>query len=246
MHVLGGCGVWPAAGQACSGYLVQHDGFILLVDPGYATVPRLLEHMTADAVDAVVVSHGHPDHCADLSPLLRARHLREDPSSTLPVFALPGAVGPVLALDRPGMLDAAYALHDLTPGERFALGPFEVETWSLPHSVPNVGIRVRAGTRTIAYTGDSGPSPHLVPLASGAEVFVAEASFPERVPPDLESHLSSALQAGQTADRAGVGQLVLTHLPPGADPDASVAAARRAFDGEVLIARPGLVVDIAG
>ena len=69
--VLGGCGAWPAAGQACSGYLVEHDGFRLLMDPGYAVAP-LLDPLT---VDAVFVSHGHPDHCADLNPLLRARAL---------------------------------------------------------------------------------------------------------------------------------------------------------------------------
>src|SRR5881296_3762158 len=73
MTVLGGCGAWPAAGQACSGYLVEHDGFRLLVDPGYATLPRLLEQLNADEVDAVFVSHGHPDHCVDLNPLLRPR-----------------------------------------------------------------------------------------------------------------------------------------------------------------------------
>jgi len=68
MPVLGGCGAWPAAGQACSGYLVEHDGFRIVVDPGYATVPRLLERLAADDVDAVLISHGHPDHCADLHP----------------------------------------------------------------------------------------------------------------------------------------------------------------------------------
>jgi ribonuclease BN (tRNA processing enzyme) len=73
ISVLGGCGAWPAAGEACSGYLVEHDGFALLVDPGYATLPRLLGQLRADDVDAVLVSHGHPDHCADLHPLLRAR-----------------------------------------------------------------------------------------------------------------------------------------------------------------------------
>ena len=72
LTVLGGCGAWPAAGQACSGYLVEQDGFRLLVDPGYAIVPRLLELIDAAEVDAVLVSHGHPDHCADLHPLLRA------------------------------------------------------------------------------------------------------------------------------------------------------------------------------
>ena len=72
MTVLGCCGAWPAAGQACGGYLVEYDGFRLLIDPGYATLPRLLRHVAASDVDAVLVSHGHPDHCADLNPLLRA------------------------------------------------------------------------------------------------------------------------------------------------------------------------------
>ena len=53
LTVLGGCGAWPAAGQACSGYLVEHDGFRLLIDPGYATLPRLLQSIDADDVDAV-------------------------------------------------------------------------------------------------------------------------------------------------------------------------------------------------
>jgi ribonuclease BN (tRNA processing enzyme) len=79
LTVLGACGAWPEAGQACSGYLVEHDDFRLVVDLGYATMPRLLERVAADRVDAVVISHGHPDHCADLSPLLRARALRDDP-----------------------------------------------------------------------------------------------------------------------------------------------------------------------
>ena len=107
LTVLGGCGAWPAAGQACSGYLVEQDGFRLLVDPGYAIVPRLLELIDAAEVDAVLVSHGHPDHCADLHPLLRARVLTEEPAPALAVHALPGAVDRVLALDQPQTLAGA-------------------------------------------------------------------------------------------------------------------------------------------
>src|SRR5258707_7949460 len=59
LTVLGSCGAWPDAGQACSGYLVEHGGFRLLVDLGYAVVPRLLERVTAAQVDAVLISHGH-------------------------------------------------------------------------------------------------------------------------------------------------------------------------------------------
>src|SRR5437763_2102060 len=150
LTVLGGCGAWPEAGQACSGYLVEHDGFRLLVDAGYATVPRLLERVTADQVDAVFVSHGHPDHCADLNPLLRARALRDDPAPPLPVYAPPGALDAVLALDRPGVLDGAYVLHELAVGSSLGIGPFGARTWLLPHWVPNVGLRLAAGGQVLA------------------------------------------------------------------------------------------------
>ncbi len=105
LTVLGGCGGWPAAGLACSGYLVEHDGFRLLVDPGFATTPILLEHLDAHELDAVYVSHAHPDHCADLNPLLRARVLSGHPGvPPLQVYALPNALDAVLALEpAPGM-----------------------------------------------------------------------------------------------------------------------------------------------
>jgi ribonuclease BN (tRNA processing enzyme) len=173
LTILGGCGAWPAAGQACSGYLVEHDGFRLLVDPGYATVPRLLERVAADRVDAVFVSHGHPDHCADLNPLLRARALRDDPPAALPVYSLPGALDAVLALDRPGMLTDAYVLHEFTAGDQLDIGPFGAQTRALPHSVPNAGVRLTAGGRVLVYTGDTGPCPDVVDLARGADLFVA-------------------------------------------------------------------------
>lgn len=155
--VLGGCGVWPAAGQACSGYLVEHDGFRLLIDPGYATLPWLLERIAAPEVDAVLVSHGHPDHCADLHPLLRARAFGDAPAPRLPVHALPGAVDRVLALD--GTVRDAYAVREFAAGDRFEVGPFGVDTWQLPHSRPNAGLRLAAAGWVLAYTGDTGRAP---------------------------------------------------------------------------------------
>ena len=124
LTVLGGCGAWPAAGQACSGYLLEQDGFRLLVDPGYAIVPRLLELIDAAEVDAVLVSHGHPDHCADLHPLLRARVLTGSRPPALPVYALPGAVDRVLAL-RPAP-DAGRGVPgcvSFAAGDRFDSAP---------------------------------------------------------------------------------------------------------------------------
>jgi len=244
LRVLGGCGAWPAAGQACSGYLLEHDGFRLLIDPGYAVLPRLLRHVDAAEVDAVLVSHGHPDHCADLNPLLRARSFRDDPVSALPVFALPGALDAVLALDRPGLLADAIDLRPFEAGESFAIGPLAVAARALPHSVPNAGVRLTAAGRSIAYTGDAAPDPALVDLARDADVLLAEASFVDAVPGEDRPTLSSARDAGRQAAEAGVGALVLTHLLPGTDRRRSAAAARAPFGGPVRVARPGLTMSV--
>ena len=241
LTVLGACGGWPGPGQACSGYLVEHDGFHLLLDIGHAVVPRLLQHLGADQLDAVVVSHGHPDHCADLNPLLRARTMRDDPAPPLPVYALPGALDAVLALDRPGLLDKAYALHDLQPGTSLGIGPFEVGTRLLPHSVPNVGIRLETDGKALAYTGDSGSSPEVTSLARDADLFLAEATFTGQIPSGAERFLSSAAEAGRQARAAQVARLILTHLTPGTDPAiAAGEAAAAGYDGPIDIATPGL------
>jgi ribonuclease BN (tRNA processing enzyme) len=243
--VLGGCGAWPTASQACSGYLAERDGFRLLLDPGYATLPRLLRHAAAEDVDAVLITHGHPDHCADLNPLLRARALGEAPPPALPVHTLPGAVDAVLALDNPRMLADSCALRDFSAGDRFEVGPFLVDTWALPHFVPNAGLRLTAGGRVLAYTGDTGPSPDIAVLARGADVLLAEATFPEQVPSAGDApYLSTARQAGEHAARADVGRLVLTHLWPGTDPSAARAAAARVFPSALDVAAPGLTIDL--
>jgi len=244
LTVIGGSGAWPPAGGACSGYLIEHGGFRLLIDPGYAVLPRLLELLPADALDAVLISHGHPDHVADVNPLLRARALRDDPAPPLPIHALPGALRAVLALDRPGMLDDACDLREFEAGEALAIGPFQVESRTLPHFVPNVGFRLAAGGRSLVYTGDAGPTDDLVELARGTDLLLAEATFVEHVPTESTGALNSALEVGRQARRAGVARLVLTHLQPGTDPDESRTCAQREYDGWVGVADAGLVVDL--
>ena len=241
LTVLGACGAWPEAGQACSGFMIEHDGFRLVVDLGYATVPRLLEHVPADRVDAVFISHGHPDHCADLNPLLRARALQDNPPGPLPVYALPGALDAVLALDRPGMLAGAWQMHQLEDRSNVDIGPFRAETRLLPHWVPNVGLRLTAGGEVLAYTGDSGPAAEVVELARGADLFLAEATYPDLVPADSRRYLSSARDAGRQAAAAGAGRLMLTHLWPGTDHSHALRAASAHYDQDIVVATAGLV-----
>jgi ribonuclease BN (tRNA processing enzyme) len=221
--------------------VVESESFVLLIDPGYATVPRFFQLMPAERVDAVLVSHGHPDHCADLNPLLRARAFRDDPAGPLPVAAPRGALDAVLALDRPGALDDAYSLDEFAPGDAFALGPFSIESRPLPHHVPNAGLRLSDGRHVLAYTGDAGPDPATIALARSADLFLCEASYLDAVPGDSLGRLCTAREAGEMAARAEVARLVLTHLLPGTDSAAAIAAAAVAYRGPIDVARPGLV-----
>lgn len=244
LTVLGACGAWPTADQACSGFLLESDGFRLLLDPGYATLPVLQEHIAVADVDAVLISHGHPDHCADLNPLLRARALADEPAPALPVHTLPGAVDAVLALDRPGMLAHSFDLREFEGGDRFEIGPFTVDSRLLPHFVPNAGFRLTAGTSALVYTGDTGPSPEIAALGRGADVLLSEATYVDEVPAGDAEFLLSARLAGEYATAADVAHLLLTHLWPGTEPAAAHDAAARSFRGPIGVARRGLVVDL--
>jgi ribonuclease BN (tRNA processing enzyme) len=244
LTVLGGAGGFPPALGACSGYLIEHDGFRLLVDPGYAIVPRLFGIVPAGAIDAVLVSHGHPDHVADLNPLLRARLMTDDEAPRLPAYALPDALGPVLALDQIRALKGACEVHAFDAGEAFPIGPFGIESRLLPHSIPNAGLRISAGGAAITYTGDAGPSDDLVDLADRTDLLLAEATYAESVPSGNAGVLNSALEVGRQAHRARAARLMLTHLLPGTDPEASLAAAGRSFDDWSAVAMPGTVVEL--
>jgi ribonuclease BN (tRNA processing enzyme) len=245
LTVLGGSGAWPTAGQGCCGYLLEHAGFRLLIDPGYATLPRLLEGISAAAVDAVIVSHGHPDHCADLKPLLRARWLSEVRAQPLPIHALPGSIDPVLALDAPQMLRGSYAPHVFEPGAVLTIGPFAVESRAVPHFVPAVAFRITVEGISMVYTGDCGPCSDVVHLADQADLLVAEATFIEQVPLDSVGMLCSSGDAGQQASEGQVRRLVLTHLWPGLDPARARDQARQFYGGPTDVARPGLTIPLA-
>lgn len=241
VKVIGGSGAYPANGVACSGYLVDHDGFRLLLDPGYGVATAMSEHLEPGDIGAVFVSHGHPDHCADLHPILRGRVLQGAP--LLPVYAPAGEIDGVVSWDGLGELDGAYTSTVVAHREEFEIGPFRAKTVRLPHFVPNYGIRLSVDGRMIAYTGDAGPSSDLAALSADADLLIAEATFSREMPERLRGNLSTALDVAMAAATTGVDRLLLTHLWPGIDRQAHVDTAGQHYDGEVDVVAPGLTVE---
>jgi ribonuclease BN (tRNA processing enzyme) len=245
--VLGGCGAWPEAGRAAAGFLVEQDGFMVALDLGYATLPNLLRIIPPDRLDAVLITHEHPDHCADLHPLHRAWRMRVDSLPPLRVFCPDGVLARIEGLEGGedvAELRATLDVRPLAAGATFDLGPWRVTSRFLPHWVPNAGLRLDADEVSIAYTGDTGPSEEIVELAAGTSLFIADATWPDQAPAHIPRYNLTAAEAGRYAARAGAERLLLTHFWPGADRARSAAAARAHYDRDVMVADEGVTISV--
>lgn len=240
--VLGGTGAYPEPGQACSGFLIDWDGFRVVLDLGYATLARLLTHVRDVDVDAVVITHEHPDHCIDLHGLFRIRRYGRPTAQRLPLYCPPGVLARLQGLEPDLELESAFDVHDL-PGH-YQLGPFALSCAQLPHFVTNVGIRLDTQTAAIAYTGDTGPDPLLAELGRNVDLYIVDATDRPGESEQPVRNLLTAKEAGQWAARAGAARLLLTHFWPGNDRQAAVITAQEAFGGEVLTAEQDLQIPL--
>ncbi|WP_037365898.1 MBL fold metallo-hydrolase [Nakamurella lactea] len=250
LTVLGSCGAWPEAGRSCSGFLLEHDGFRVVLDLGYGTLPRLFAALGSSVgagIDAVIVTHRHPDHAVDLHALLRARWYGGRGEPPIPLYAPSGVLDLLAALEDPDDGDRAGQVFDWhpLPSSDYRIGPFRLLSMALPHWVPNAGIRLEAAGLTLAYTGDTGVDPALAELALDADLLIAEASdryqqstTPQVPGDDPNLHLDGR-RAAEVASAAGVKRLMLSHFWPGNDRAATARAAAAIFDGPLLLADEG-------
>lgn len=247
LTVVGCSGSLPGPESPASCYLIEADGFRALLDLGNGALGYLARHIDINDVNAVLLSHLHPDHCLDLCSMYVARTYC--PGGPLPKVAVYGPAG---TADR---LRGAYGLAAEPHLERvfdflaweaesaYDVGPFRVDVARVAHPVPAYAIRVVHEGRVLVYSGDTGPCDALVELARDADLLLCEASFREGDgnPPDL--HLTGR-EAGEHAKLAAVRRLVLTHVPPWHDPLEQVAEAHEAFDGLVEAARSGASYEV--
>ncbi len=246
LTVLGCAGTFPRPDSPCSSYLVEHDGFRLVVDLGSGAVGELQRHIGLLDLDAVYLSHLHADHCIDLVSYSYARrHHPDGIPPALPVYGPPGTAERIhgaFEARPPRALAQVYDFREVSPGTR-QIGPFTVTAARMNHPVECHALRIEAAGRSLVYSGDTGESDALVALAGDCDLLLCEASWtddPDR-PPGI--HLSGR-QAGEHATRAGARRVLLTHLVAWTDPDVILEEARGAYDGPVELARCGQEYDL--
>ncbi len=226
------------ASGAC--YLVSLGPTNLLLDLGQGSFPRIFPYVRPEELDAVVVSHLHPDHFIDLVPLRHYLRYQLTPRRRVLVLGPSDLGGRLDALHAtPGF--AAEALGLVTLGERtHEVGGLAVEGRLVTHTDESYAIRVSpaAGGPGLVYSGDCGRAEDIAPLVRPGDTILSEASFgPGPVPPGA-IHID-APAVGRLAASTGAARALLTHLQMGHDPDETVEACRAAYAGPVEMVWPG-------
>ncbi|WNO74353.1 MBL fold metallo-hydrolase [Streptomyces sp. AM8-1-1] len=245
LTVVGCSGSFPSAESACSSYLVEADGFRLLLDMGNGALGELQRHIGLYDLDAIFLSHLHADHCIDMCGYFVARYYRHEGGrcEAIPVYGPEGTEQRLTTAyaDTPSKssMSEVFDFHTLKAGT-FELGPFLVRTERVAHPVEAYGIRLEHEGKTLTYSGDTGVCEPLHQLADGADLFLCEASFTHGKEDVPDLHLNGR-EAGAHAQRANAGRLVLTHIPPWTDGERNLADARAVFSGPSEIAVPGAV-----
>ena len=229
-------------GAVGAAYVLREDGHAIVLDLGQGAFAGLAGVVEPSTLDAVVVSHLHPDHFVDLVPLRHYLRYGFEPPRRVRVVA-------PLGIDRrlddlhaePGFTAAALDVEQLLEGS-LTIGPFAIEARRVTHSADSHAFRVVPVSRSdgpgLVYSGDCGRAGDLAPLIRPGDALLVEASFGTGPVPVGDMHLDAPAVA-EVATAAGAGRVLLTHILGTYDFAGVVAAARAGYTGDVRIVEPG-------
>lgn len=250
LTVLGASPVRPNPGRASSGHLLEVAGRRLLMDCGSGVLAQLLKRCSLRDLDAIFISHAHPDHCLDLVNIRQS--LAYAPSErrigALTVLASPATIevlrrlGRVFGGDETDYWQGYLDLQSVTPEEDLAWGGLTLSFMWTQHYIPCLALRATTEDgRILVFGADGGPQPGLARFAAGASLLILEATLLEEevaFAGEVRGHLSAA-EAARIAQEAGAGRLILTHFFA-ETAERSLAEAQAATEVPVALAMEGV------
>ena len=227
-------------GAAGASYLVRAGSTAIVLDLGQGAFPRLAAQIEPSTLDAVVISHLHPDHFIDLVSLRHYLRWEFDPARHVRVIAPAGLVTRIDALhDDPGFTAASLDVEPISLGA-IDVRDIHLEAARVTHTADSHAFRVSAGDGHVGlvYSGDCGRAEDLDALVREGDAILSEVSFGAGPVTHEALHLDGPA-VGALAARTGAGRVLLTHLQMGFDPAATVGAVAAAYRGPIDLVEPG-------
>lgn len=246
--VLGSSASCPAAGDACSGYLVRQGATQLLVDCGSGVLGKLFQHTRIEDVTAILISHFHPDHFLDLVTLRYGLRYGQAGAPKPRLLLPPAGIGYLrqVGMALRGTQDyftGNYEVEEYNPAASLRLGDLTVDFERTAHDIPTWSMAFE-GEGRLVYSSDTSPCPALEDFATAADLFLCESTYP--ADPDgitTYNHLRS-VEAAAMAQRANVGRLVLTHFWAGFPRERFGREAEQVLGKPVELAASGRSFDV--
>jgi ribonuclease BN (tRNA processing enzyme) len=249
LDVLGAGPAWSdRPGSSGASYLVRRGSTAVLLDLGQGAFPHLAQAIEPSSLDAVVISHLHPDHFVDLVPLRHYLTYQLTPPRSVRVIADPGLASRLDGLhDERGFGAPALAFEPIAPGP-LVVGGLTLEARRVTHTANSWAVRVAASDSSgpgLVYSGDCGVAEDLAPLIRPGDSLLVEVSFGAGTVPRGVLHLD-AVSVARLAGATRPGRVLLTHLQMGLDRQAPVDVVRAATTGEVELVEPGERFELSG
>lgn len=233
-------GIWggyPKANEATSSFLLKHDGFHCLIDCGSGVLSSLQNYLPLEMIDAVVISHYHADHVADIGSLQYSRLIQfylDNPTPVLPIYGH--------AEDQESFLKLSYKERtvgiEISEEDTIQIGPFTVSFCRTIHPVYCLAMKFTVGDHSVVLTADTEWRDELVEFARDADLLISEANLYEKHLGKAPGHMAGS-EAGKLAKLSGSKQLLLTHLPLHGDIEDILNAAALEYGGPAEIAEVG-------
>ncbi|MCD2255462.1 MBL fold metallo-hydrolase [Lactobacillus sp. CC-MHH1034] len=244
LTVLGYYGGYPYQGHGTSGYLLQsEDGFNLLLEAGSGVLLALQKYLDPLQLNAVLLSHYHHDHTADVGVLQYYWQLAPGAhrEKVLPIYGHTKETLSFAALTMPGFTQGvAY-----DPEQILDLGPFSITFTPTKHPVPAFAMRIveKQTGKVLTFTSDTAYMDTLVDFARDSDLLMTDTNFFANKTGKIW-HMTST-QSGTLAEQAGVAQLLLTHLPQVSNLEDLVSEAEKVAPSvKIHLAHEGLTIKL--
>lgn len=241
LTIIGFWGGYPKKNEASSGYLLEHNGFRLLVDCGSGVLSKLQNYLEPEQLDAVIISHYHPDHIADIGVLQHARLIQGflgKSFDSLPIYGH--------SFDQQEFEKLTYKMITkgaaYIPEQALSVGPFVIHFLQTNHPVECYAMRIEVEGKVFVYTADTSFKEELIDFSRDADILLCECNFFKGQNGQGAGHMTS-IDAGTLAYKANVKKLILTHLPQFGELSMLVEEAKSMYSGSISLANEGMIIE---